>query len=124
LFRSRASLETEILALRHQLNILRRKSPRRPMLGSIGHSSDGPSWIDLAEIRLSNTESPFAAYLNRLCNKICHKQTHEPQLPLDIATVNSTRLREPRVWGEVKGEAMAIRSFRAVCLTQGWSDRS
>src|ERR1700704_5017274 len=29
LFRSRASLEAEILALRHQLNVLRRKSPQR-----------------------------------------------------------------------------------------------
>jgi hypothetical protein len=35
LFRSRASLEAEILALRHQLNILRRKSPKRPTLGVI-----------------------------------------------------------------------------------------
>jgi transposase InsO family protein len=35
LFRSRASLEIEILALRHQLNILRRKSPKRPTLDSI-----------------------------------------------------------------------------------------
>ena len=35
LFRSRASLEIEILALRHQLNILRRKSPKRPTFGSI-----------------------------------------------------------------------------------------
>jgi hypothetical protein len=35
LFRSRALLEAEILALRHQLNILRRKSPKRPTLGSI-----------------------------------------------------------------------------------------
>jgi transposase InsO family protein len=35
LFRSRASLEAEILVLRHQLNILRRKSPKRPTLGSI-----------------------------------------------------------------------------------------
>ena len=35
LFRSRASLEIEILALRHQLNILRRESPKRPTLGSI-----------------------------------------------------------------------------------------
>ena len=31
LFRSRASLEIEILALRHQLNILRCKSPKRPV---------------------------------------------------------------------------------------------
>ena len=29
LFRSRASLEAEILMLRHQLNVLRRKSPKR-----------------------------------------------------------------------------------------------
>ena len=35
LFRSRASLEAEILARRHQLNILRCKSPKRPTLGSI-----------------------------------------------------------------------------------------
>lgn len=30
LFRSRASLEAEILTLRHQLNVLRRQSPKRP----------------------------------------------------------------------------------------------
>ena len=35
LFRSRASLEIEILALRHQLNILRRKAPKRPTFGII-----------------------------------------------------------------------------------------
>jgi hypothetical protein len=35
LFRSRASLEIEILALRHQLNILRRKSPKRSIFGRI-----------------------------------------------------------------------------------------
>ena len=29
LFRSRSSLEAEILTLRHQLNVLRRKSPKR-----------------------------------------------------------------------------------------------
>jgi hypothetical protein len=29
LFRSRASLEVEIVALRHQLNVMRRKSPKR-----------------------------------------------------------------------------------------------
>jgi hypothetical protein len=35
LFRSRASLEIEILVLRHQLNILRRSSPKRPILGRL-----------------------------------------------------------------------------------------
>ncbi len=35
LFRSRAGLEAEILVLRHQLNVLRRKSPKRVALSSI-----------------------------------------------------------------------------------------
>jgi hypothetical protein len=35
LFRSRTSLEAEILVLRHQLNVLRRKSVKRPTFGSI-----------------------------------------------------------------------------------------
>ena len=35
LFLSRAALEAEILVLRHQLNILRRKSPKRVALSSI-----------------------------------------------------------------------------------------
>jgi hypothetical protein len=35
LFRSRASLQVEILTLRHQLNVLRRKSPQRLTFTSI-----------------------------------------------------------------------------------------
>jgi hypothetical protein len=35
LFRSRASLQAEILTLRHQLNVLRRKSPQRLAFTSI-----------------------------------------------------------------------------------------
>jgi transposase InsO family protein len=35
LFRSRAALEAEILVLRHQLNVLRRKSPKRVSFGNI-----------------------------------------------------------------------------------------
>src|SRR5215207_2722367 len=35
LFRSRAALEAEILVLRHQLNVLRRKSSKRVALSSI-----------------------------------------------------------------------------------------
>src|SRR5665213_690445 len=35
LFRSRASLEAENLALRHQINILRRRSPKKPTLSNI-----------------------------------------------------------------------------------------
>jgi hypothetical protein len=35
----------------------------------LGHSSDGPSWIDLTEIRVYTTESRFAAGLNRLLQR-------------------------------------------------------
>ena len=35
LFQSRASLEAENVALRHQLNVLRRQSPKRPTLSTI-----------------------------------------------------------------------------------------
>jgi hypothetical protein len=35
LFRSRAALEAEILVLRHQLNVLRRKSPKRLTFGNV-----------------------------------------------------------------------------------------
>src|SRR6476659_11476122 len=35
LFRSRASLQAEILTLRHQLNVLRRKSPQRLSFSNI-----------------------------------------------------------------------------------------
>ena len=35
LFRSRAELEAEILVLRHQLNVLRRKSPKRLAFGAV-----------------------------------------------------------------------------------------
>src|SRR5579872_5728086 len=37
---------------------------RRP--ADLGHSSDGPSWIDLAVIRVNKTESRFEASLNPL----------------------------------------------------------
>ena len=35
MFRSRVALQAEVLVLRHQLNVLRRKSPRRVALGNI-----------------------------------------------------------------------------------------
>ena len=35
LFRSRAALQAEILVLRHQLNVLQRKSPKRVVLSNV-----------------------------------------------------------------------------------------
>jgi hypothetical protein len=46
------------------------RGPRRQdetrRTADLGHSSDGPSWIDLAAIRINTTESRFVACLNRL----------------------------------------------------------
>src|SRR5689334_5792899 len=51
----------------------------------LGDSSDGPSWIDLAEIRVNTTESRFAACLNRLL------QQNLPQA--EVAPTRSPRRR-------------------------------
>jgi hypothetical protein len=40
----------------------------------LGHSSDGPSWIDLAENRINTTESRFAPVSTDFCNKIGTKR--------------------------------------------------
>ena len=51
LVRSRVALQAEILVLRHQLNVLRRKSPKRMALGNIDRvvltgDNFGPNWLD------------------------------------------------------------------------------
>ena len=52
LFRSRAELEAEILVLRHQLNILRRKSPKRVVLSSIDRCLSGSiDWLPVSWTR-------------------------------------------------------------------------
>jgi hypothetical protein len=43
LFRSQASLQAEILTLRHQLNVLRRKSPQRLTFSSIDSAGIVPA---------------------------------------------------------------------------------
>ena len=56
LFRSRASLETEILVLRHQVNVLRRKAPERIAFSGIdrlvfaGLYALAPSILDALQI--------------------------------------------------------------------------
>src|SRR5580704_7431038 len=49
----------------------------------LGHSSGGPSWIDLAEIRVNATESRFAAGLNRLLQQKRHF-SEVPECPLNV----------------------------------------
>jgi hypothetical protein len=41
LFPSRATLQTEVLALRHQLNVLRRRAPKRVAVSNIEYPQAG-----------------------------------------------------------------------------------
>ena len=46
LFRSRAALQTEVLALRHQLDVLRRRAPKRVTVSNIDRLVfAGLSWV-------------------------------------------------------------------------------
>jgi hypothetical protein len=42
LFRSRAALQSEILVLRHQLNVLRRRAPKRVAVTNLSYAGD---WV-------------------------------------------------------------------------------
>jgi hypothetical protein len=50
LFRSRAALQTEVLTLRHQLNVLRRRAPKRVTVSNIDRLVFGGSITWLPEV--------------------------------------------------------------------------
>src|SRR5450830_351439 len=64
LFKSRATLEAEILILRQQINVLRRRAPKRPHLNNtdrflfVGSITGSPP--SLAPLRLSGRRPSFA----------------------------------------------------------------
>jgi predicted RNase H-like nuclease len=64
LFRSRARLEAEVLVLRHQLNILQRKSTKRAAFKSIDRLVFGykPAHSSVIEIRPANHMNPVGGY--------------------------------------------------------------
>jgi hypothetical protein len=67
LFRSRASLEAENLVLRHQLNVLRRKSPARIAFSSVdrivfaGLYALSPKVLDALKIVKTRHRDPLAS---------------------------------------------------------------
>src|SRR5260370_3705067 len=91
LFRSRASLQVEILTLRHQLNVLRRKSPQRLTFTSIdrpvfaGLYRLAPGVLDALKIVRPETvirwhPAGFRAYLRWKSRP----RSGRPKNPLDI----------------------------------------
>ena len=90
LFRSRASLEAEILLLRHQLNVLRRKSPKRMAFTDVdrlvfaGLYHLAPGVLDALKIVKPETvirwhRAGFRAYWRRRSGP-----RGRPQIPLEI----------------------------------------
>src|SRR6266571_704882 len=85
-FRPRASLEAEILVLRHQLNVLRRKSPKRLAFGNVDRLvfaalyRMAPGVLDALKIL-----KPPAAFPPRACVAGCDRT---PERPLDCPPTN------------------------------------
>src|SRR5207237_3346635 len=87
----------------------------------LGHSSNGPSWVDLAAIRVNKTESRFAASLNRLLQQnLPMNDTKSPcrfQLVASPKAVTSSSSACARAGGQArssKGPATKITVLPAI----------
>src|SRR6266446_1808807 len=117
LFRSRASLQVEILTLRHQLNVLRRKSPQRVSFSSIdrlvfaGLYRLAPGVLDALKIVKPETvirwhRAGFRAY-RRWKSRL---RGGRPKTPLEIRQlIRKMSLANP-LWGapRIHGELLKL----------------
>jgi len=98
LFRSRPRLEAEILVLRHQLNVLRRKAPKRVAFNSIdrlvfaGLYRLAPGVLDALKILKPETvirwhRAGFRTYWRR---KSRARRAGRPRTPLEIRQLGTT----------------------------------
>ena len=116
-FRSRASLEAEILVLRHQLNILRRKSLKRPAFGSIdrlifaGLYGLAPNALSaLAIVRPETVIRWHRAGFRWYWRWRSKSPGGRPKLPVDIkALIRDISLANP-LWGapRIHGELLKL----------------
>src|SRR3970040_428490 len=116
LFRSRASLEAEILLLRHQLNVLRRKSPQRMaftdvdrlVFAKLYHLAPGVlnALIVKPETVIRWHRAGFCAYWRRRPGP----RGGRPQTPLEIRRlIRDVSLANP-LWGapRIHGELLKL----------------
>jgi hypothetical protein len=116
-FRSRTSLEAEILVLRHQLNVLRRKSPKRPTFGNIdrlifaGLYSLAPNVRSaLAIVRPETVIRWHRAGFRLFWRWKSKSPGGRPKLPFDIRTlIRDLSLANP-LWGapRIHGELLKL----------------
>jgi transposase InsO family protein len=116
-FRSRASLEAEILVLRHQLNVLRRKSSKRPTFGSIdrlifaGLYGLAPNLLSaLAIVRPETVIRWHRAGFRLYWRWKSRSPDGRPKLPVEIRTlIRDISLANP-LWGapRIHGELLKL----------------
>src|SRR5215469_7456661 len=116
-FRSRAALEAEILVLRHQLNVLQRKSPKRPTFGSIdrlifaGLYGLAPKVLSaLAIVRPETVIRWHRAGFRLYWRWKSKSRGGRPKLPVDIqALIRDISLANP-LWGapRIHGELLKL----------------
>src|SRR6202048_4244922 len=117
LFRSRASLQVEILTLRHQLNVLRRKSPQRLTFTSIdrlvftGLYRLAPGMLDALVIVKPETvirwhRAGFRAYWRWKSRP----RGGRPKTPLEIRHLRSEMSLANPLWGapRIHGELLKL----------------
>jgi hypothetical protein len=120
-FRSRASLEAEILVLRHQLNVLRRKSSERPTFGNIdrlilaGLYGLAPNVLSALAIVRPETVIRWHRAGFRLYWRWKSKSLGgRPKLPVDIRMlIHDISLANP-LWGapRIHGELLKLGNYR------------
>src|ERR1700704_4494940 len=117
LFRPRASLQVEILILRHQLNVLRRKSPQRPTFTSIdrlvfaGLYRLAPGMLDALKILKPKTvirwhRAGFRAYWRWKSRA----RGGRPKAPLEIRQLIRDMSSANPLWGapRIHGELLML----------------
>src|SRR5258705_9372050 len=124
LFRSRASLQAEILTLRHQLNVLRRKSPQRLTFTSsdrlvfAGLYRLAPGMLDALKIVRPETvirwhRAGFRAYWRWTSRP----RGGRPKTPLEIRhLIREMRITNP-LWGAPRLHGELLKLAKALGLT-------
>src|SRR5947209_2769991 len=120
LFRSRAALEAEILVLRHQLNVLRRKSPKRLAFGNadclvfVGLYRLAPAVLDALKILKPQTvirwhRAGFRAYWRWKSRP----RGGRPKTPADIRQLIRDMSVANPLWGapRIHGELLSLASM-------------
>jgi hypothetical protein len=112
LFKSRAKLEAEILILRQQINVLRRRAPKRPHLNNTDRFLF--VWLyhwfppSLAWLRLSGRRPSFAG--TRWVSSVLRNPVGRPRVSAELRTLIGEMSWANPLWGapHIHGELLKL----------------